>query len=60
MLLKAKSITYLPTPGVPQMLTRIGIADAIKTKTTVPKTDIASELVAKGEVKLASSLSLKP
>ena len=51
-LLKAKSITYLPVPGVPQMLERIGIADAIKNKTTIPNTDIVSELVAKGEVEL--------
>ncbi len=51
-LLNAKSITYLPTPGVPQMLERIGIADAIKSKTTIPNTDIVSELVAKGEVEL--------
>jgi molybdate transport system substrate-binding protein len=51
-LLNAKSITYLPTPGVPQMLERIGIADAIKSKSTLPDTDIVSELVAKGEVEL--------
>jgi molybdate transport system substrate-binding protein len=51
-LLKAKSITYLPVPGVPQMLQRIGIADAIKGKATIPNTDIVSELVAKGEVEL--------
>jgi molybdate transport system substrate-binding protein len=51
-LLNAKSITYLPTPGVPQMLERIGIADAIKSKSTIPDTDIVSELVAKGEVEL--------
>jgi molybdate transport system substrate-binding protein len=51
-LLNAKSITYLPVPGVPQMLERIGIADAVKSKSTVPDTDIVSELVAKGEVEL--------
>jgi molybdate transport system substrate-binding protein len=51
-LLNAKSITYLPVPGVPQMLEKIGIADAIKDKTTIPNTDIASELVAKGEIEL--------
>lgn len=51
-LLKAKSITYLPVPGVPQMLQAIGIADAIKDKTIIPDTDIVSELVAKGEVEL--------
>jgi molybdate transport system substrate-binding protein len=51
-LLNAKSITYLPAPGVPQMLERLGIADAIKSKVTIPDTDIVSELVAKGEVEL--------
>jgi len=51
-LLKAKSITYLGVPGVPQMLARIGIADAIKSKVTIPDDDIGSELVAKGEVEL--------
>ena len=51
-LLNAKSITYLPVPGVPQMLQRLGVADAIKSKSTVPDTDIVSELVAKGEVEL--------
>jgi molybdate transport system substrate-binding protein len=51
-LLNAKSITYLPAPGVPQMLERIGIAEAIKSKSTIPDTDIVSELVAKGEVEL--------
>jgi molybdate transport system substrate-binding protein len=51
-LLNAKSITYLPVPGVPQMLERLGIADAVKSKATVPDTDIVSELVAKGEIEL--------
>jgi molybdate transport system substrate-binding protein len=51
-LLKAKSITYLGVPGVPQMLERIGMADAIKPKAVVPDEDIGSELVAKGEVEL--------
>lgn len=51
-LLNAKSITYLPTPGVPQMLERLGLVDAIKSKSTIPDTDIVSELVAKGEVEL--------
>jgi molybdate transport system substrate-binding protein len=49
---KAKSITYLGVPGVPQMLERLGIANDIKHKTTIPDTDIVSELVAKGEVEL--------
>jgi len=51
-LLNAKSIGYLPVPGVPQMLQRIGMADAVKSKTTIPNTDIVSELVAKGEIEL--------
>lgn len=34
------------------MLERLAVADAIKSKSTVPETDIVSELVAKGEVEL--------
>jgi molybdate transport system substrate-binding protein len=52
-LLKSKSITYLPTPGVPQMLERLGLKDTLASKTTVPKTEISTELVAKGEIELA-------
>jgi molybdate transport system substrate-binding protein len=51
-LLNAKSIGYLPTAGVPQLLERLGIADAVKPKATIPTTDIVSELVAKGELEL--------
>jgi len=51
-LMKAKSITYLGVPGVPQMLERIGIANAIKSKAVIPDDDIGSELVAKGEIEL--------
>jgi molybdate transport system substrate-binding protein len=51
-LLKAKSITYLGVPGVPQMLERIGMANAIQSKAVIPDDDIGSELVAKGEVEL--------
>lgn len=50
--LKAKSVSYLPVPGVPQLLERLGIADAVKPKATIPNTDIVSELVAKGEVEM--------
>jgi len=50
--LKAKSVSYLPTPGVPQLLERLGIAEAVKAKATIPNTDIVSELVAKGEVEM--------
>lgn len=52
-LLNAKSITYLPVPGVPQMIERLGLKDAIASKVTMPNTDISSELVAKGEIELA-------
>ena len=48
----AKSITYLPVPGVPQVIERLGLKDVIASKVTVPNTDISSELVAKGEVEL--------
>src|SRR5262245_24971552 len=51
-LLNAKSIGYLATAGVPQLVERLGIAEAIKSKVTVPSTDIVSELVAKGELEL--------
>jgi len=51
-LLNAKSITYLPVPGVPQIIERLGLKDAIASKVTTPNTDISSELVAKGEIEL--------
>ena len=51
--LAAKSITYLPVPGVPQLLDRLGLKDAVAAKTTIPKSDISAELVAKGEVEMA-------
>src|SRR5499427_9545106 len=51
-LLNAKSITYLPVPGVPQLIEQLGLKDAIASKVTIPNTDISSELVAKGEVEL--------
>jgi molybdate transport system substrate-binding protein len=52
-LLNAKSIGYLATTGVPQLIERLGIAEAIKHKVTIPETDIVlSELVAKGELEL--------
>ena len=51
-LLNAKSIGYLPTAGVPQLIERLGIAEAIKAKVRFPDTDIVSELVAKGELEL--------
>jgi molybdate transport system substrate-binding protein len=51
-LLNAKLIGYLPTPGIPELLVRLGIADAIKPKVTIPNSDIVSELVAKGELEI--------
>ena len=51
-LLNAKSITYLPVPGVPQIVERLGLKDAITSKVTIPIDDISSELVAKGEIEL--------
>ena len=51
-LLNAKSIGYLRVGGVPQLVDRLGIADAIKSKVTIPDTDAVSELVANGELEL--------
>ena len=51
-LLSARSIGYIQTAGVPQLVDRLGISDAIKAKTTIPPADIVCELVAKGEVEL--------
>jgi molybdate transport system substrate-binding protein len=51
-LLNAKSIAYLPVPGIPQMIEQLGLKDAIASKVTVPNSDIVSELVARGEVEL--------
>jgi molybdate transport system substrate-binding protein len=51
-LLNAKSIGYLRVCGVPQLVDRLGIADAIKSKVTILDTDAVSELVAKGEHEL--------
>lgn len=52
-LLNARSITYLPVPGVPQMLEQLGLTQALAAKTRVPDSDISTELVARGEVELA-------
>jgi molybdate transport system substrate-binding protein len=51
-MLNAKSIAYLRIAGVPELMERLGIADAIKSKVTVPETDIVSELVAEGKIEL--------
>jgi molybdate transport system substrate-binding protein len=52
-LLNAKSITYLPVPGVPQLLEQLGLKEVLAAKTKVPATEISTELVARGEIELA-------
>ena len=51
-LLSAKSIGYLQVSGVPQLIERLGIADAVRPKVTIPDADIVSELVAGGELEI--------
>lgn len=51
-LLDAKSIGYLRVGGVPELVERLGLTDAIKSKVTIPNTDAVSELVAKGDLEL--------
>ncbi len=51
-LLKAKSVGYLKIGGVPELLDRLGLTEAVKAKVTMPDTDIVSELVAQGELEL--------
>jgi molybdate transport system substrate-binding protein len=54
-LLDARSIAYLKVGGglhVAAMLEGLGIADALKSKTTRPDADIVSELVAAGAIEL--------
>ena len=51
-LLNAGSIGYLPVSGVPELVTRLGIADAIRTRVTMPNADVVSVLVAKGELEV--------
>jgi molybdate transport system substrate-binding protein len=51
-LIDAKSIAYLPVGGVPELVARLGIAEAIRSKVTMPNADIVSELVAKGEIEI--------
>ena len=47
-LLNAKTITYLPVPGVPQLIEKLGLKDAIAPKLTIPDDDISAELVGQG------------
>jgi molybdate transport system substrate-binding protein len=54
-LLDAKSIAYLRVGSgiyVHDLLERLGIAEAIRSKVTRPESDVVSELVARGEVEL--------
>ena len=55
-LLRARSIAYLKEGQsgiyVAGLLERLGLADAIRSKLTLPETDIVSELVSRGEVEL--------
>jgi molybdate transport system substrate-binding protein len=51
-LLGAKSIGYIQTAGVPQLIERLGMTDTLKPKTTIPGTDTVAEMVAKGELEL--------
>ena len=55
-LLDARSIAYLKEGqcacDVAGLLERLGIAEAIQSKVTLPETDIVSELVSRGEIEL--------
>lgn len=51
-LLTARSITYLPVPGVPQMLEKLGLKEALAPKVIVPESEISAELVARGEAEI--------
>jgi len=55
-LLRARSIAYLKEGQsgvyVAGVLDRLGLAEAIRSKLTLPETDIVSELVSRGEVEL--------
>lgn len=55
-LLQARSIAYLKEGQsgvyVAGVLERLGLADAIRSKLTLPETDIVSELVSRGDVEL--------
>jgi molybdate transport system substrate-binding protein len=51
-LLNAKSIGHFRPNRVQELIERLGLADAIRSKVTTPNTDIVSELVARGELEL--------
>ena len=56
-LLDAKSITYLKegasTRHLVKVLAQLGIADALRSKTIMPVTELVSEMVAAGEAEIA-------
>ena len=54
-MLEAKSIGFLNVGGgvhIEKIIARLGLADALSSKIVRPKTDIVSELVARGKVEL--------
>jgi molybdate transport system substrate-binding protein len=51
-LLEARSIGYIATAGVPQLVERLGLTEALKGKTTIPQTDTVNEMVARGDLEL--------
>jgi molybdate transport system substrate-binding protein len=48
----AKSIGYIKPNRVGELIERLGMTDELKSKITVPDSDIVSELVAKGELEI--------
>ena len=51
-LLSAKSIGYIAPNRVQELIERLGLTEALRSKTRTPNLDIVSELVAKGELEL--------
>ena len=51
-LLSAKSIGYIAPNRVQDLIERLGLTEALRSKTMTPNSDIVSELVAKGDVEL--------
>ena len=48
----ARSIGYIRTAGVPQLIEKLGMKKALEEKTTVPAGDTVAEMVAKGDLEL--------
>ncbi len=51
-LLSAKSVGYIAPNRVQEVIERLGLTEALRSKTTTPDSDIVSELVATGELEL--------